>query len=332
MSNRFPDLFEEALELEETVVQPAFDEAEITEEMTAETSDISADPTFFDEQVINVPIIDPPDMKSISSYPDTQIYDHLFSTDDDFLLDADAVEDVISSIKENSGISETTAPVEEMEEVVPVVPVLEPVLEPASEPSEPGPVVETEPEKTISAKKPAKKPPVKRAGMPKEEKVETPEPIEEEKPVRRKPRVRRAGETAATAAAATVAAATAKTAAAKPAVTPAAESDDVPPISLMDVNAPRKVMPKKPAGKPDLPQRKTAGKPGAPQKKAPGARPSGRPSERPAAKTPSAQPQRSRAAAQTPETKTIPEEKMEPKKRPFSPLEKMKKRLARKWS
>ena len=124
----------------------------------------------------------------------------------------------------------------------------------------------------------------------------------------------------------------AKTAAAKPAVTPAAESDDVPPISLMEVNAPRKVMPKKPSGKPDLPQRRTDEKPSAPKKKAPGSRPSGRPAERPAAKTPSAKPQSSRAAAQTPETKNISEEKTEPKKRPFSPLEKMRKRLARKWS
>ncbi len=303
MSNRFPDLFEEALELEETVVQPSYEEAGLTGEQAPEASDISADPTFFDEQVINVPIIDPPDMKSISSYPDTQIYDHLFSTDDDFLLDTDAVEDVISSINENPGISETTAPVEE------VVPTLEPAWEPDQ-------VTEAEPGNTSPVKKPAKKPPVKRAGLPRKEQVETPEPIAEEKPVHKKPRVRRAGAAAATAAAATV----------------TTESDAVPPISLMDVSAPRKAETKKPAGKPDMPQRRTSGKSGVPQKKAPGTKPSGRPAERPAAKTPSAKPQRSKAAAQTPEIKTLSEEKREPKKRPFSPLEKMKNRLARKWS
>ena len=306
MSNQFPDLFEEALELEETIVQPAFDETEFSEEIPAETTAVSADPTFFDEQVINVPMIDPPDMKSISSYPDTQIYDHLFSTDDDFLLDADAVEDVISSIKENSGLSETTAPVEESDEVVPV-------LEPAPEPA---PVAEMESEKTISVKKPAKKPPVKRAGMQKEEKVDAPEPIEEEKPVRKKPRVRRAGETAAAAAV----------------VSSAIEAEELPPISLMDVNAPRKAPQKKPSGKQDLPQRRPAGKPGAPQKKVPGARPAGRPAERPAAKAPSAKPQRTKASTQTPEAKKKPEERTEPKKRPFSPLEKMRKKLAQKWS
>ena len=139
-----PDLFDEALELEETIVQPSPEEADLPGEMTAETADITADPTFFDEQVINVPIIDPPDMKSISSYPDTQIYDHLFSTDDDFLLDeetveedddflldAEAVEDVISSMKETPVDSETielktTEPEPIIDEVVPIFPDLEP--------------------------------------------------------------------------------------------------------------------------------------------------------------------------------------------------------------
>lgn len=312
-TNNLPDLFDEALELEETIVKPSFEEAVLSEESSVDPTDLSVDPTFFDEQVINVPIIDPPDMKSISSYPDTQIYDHLFSTDDDFLLDADAVEDVISSIKENAAASEATAPVEEIDEIVPIA---EPEPDPVFVPEERKP--------SISVKKPAKKPPVKRAGMPKEEKVEAPEPIEEEKPVRRKPRVRRAGEKAATA---TVAAA-----ATAPLVTTPAETDDLPPISLMEVNAPRKVIPKKPAGKPDLPQRRTAEKPGAPQKKAPGARSSAKSPERSASKAPSAKPIRSKAPAQAPEAKKIPEEKVEPKKRPFSPLEKMKKRLAQKWS
>ena len=139
-----PDLFDEALELEETIVQPSPEEADLPGEMTAETAGITADPTFFDEQVINVPIIDPPDMKSISSYPDTQIYDHLFSTDDDFLLDeetveedddflldAEAVEDVISSMKETPADSETieletTEPEPIIDEVVPIFPDLEP--------------------------------------------------------------------------------------------------------------------------------------------------------------------------------------------------------------
>ena len=136
-----PDLFDEALELEETIVQPSPEEADLPGEMTAETADITADPTFFDEQVINVPIIDPPDMKSISSYPDTQIYDHLFSTDDDFLLDeepaadddflldAEAVEDVISSMQEDPVVSETVEPEAIIDEVVPIFPDLGPAPE-----------------------------------------------------------------------------------------------------------------------------------------------------------------------------------------------------------
>ncbi len=41
-----PDLFDEALELEETIVQPSPKEADLPGEMTAETADIAADPTF----------------------------------------------------------------------------------------------------------------------------------------------------------------------------------------------------------------------------------------------------------------------------------------------
>lgn len=318
-----PDLFDEALELEETIVQPSFEETDLPGETAAETADIPVDPTFFDEQVINVPIIDPPDMKSISSYPDTQIYDHLFSTDDDFLLDeeteeaeeavtddeflldVDAVEDVISSMKENPAEPEAI-----IDEVVPIFPDLEPA-----------PAAVKEPVRKVSDKKPAKKPPVKRAGMQKAEvKVEEPAAIEEtEKPIQKKPRVRRAGNTAA-AAAATGAA-----------VTSVAEELEEPSIELLEVSAPR-VTPKKPAGKPDLPQRKTAGRTGAPHKKPTGARPAGRPARRPEANAPSAKPLRSKAAEQTSEPRKVPEEKTEQSKRSFSPLEKMRKKLARKWS
>ncbi|MBR2756429.1 MAG: hypothetical protein IKD64_11600 [Lachnospiraceae bacterium] len=321
-----PDLFDEALELEETIVQPSPEEADLLGEMAAETADITADPTFFDEQVINVPIIDPPDMKSISSYPDTQIYDHLFSTDDDFLLDeeteedddflldAEAVEDVISSMKESPADSETieletTEPETIIDEVVPIFPDLEPA-----------PAVK-EPERTVSGKKPSKKPPVKRAGMPKKEvKVEEPAAIEEtEKPIRKKPRVRRAGEAASAVPAAAAA------------VTSVEETFEAPPIELMEVSTPI-VTPKKPAGKQDLPQRKTAGRTGTPHKKPTGARSAGKPGQRPDAKTPSAKPLRSKTAEQTFEPRKAPEEKAEQSKRSFSPLEKMRKKLARKWS
>ena len=305
-----PDLLDEALELEETIVQPSPEEADLLGEMTAETSDIAADPTFFDEQVINVPIIDPPDMKSISSYPDTQIYDHLFSTDDDFLLDeepaadddflldAEAVEDVITSMQEDLVVSETVEPETSIDEVVPIFPDLEPA-----------PDAVKEPERTVSGKKPSKKPPVKRAGMPKVEvKVEEPVEIEEtEKPIRKKPRVRRAGEKA-------VAAAT---------VSSVEETFEAPPIELMEVSTPR-VTPKKPAGKPDLPLRKTAERTGAPHKKPTGTRPAGKAAHRPEAKASSAK--------QTSESRKAPEEKAEQSKRSFAPLEKMRKKLARKWS
>ncbi len=282
-----PDLFDEALELEETIVLPSPEDPDLLEKTAAESAEIPVDPTFFDEQVINVPIIDPPDMKSISSYPDTQIYDHLFSTDDDFLLDeeaadddflldAEAVADVISSMNEDPAVPETI-----------------------------------EPEKTVSGKKPSKKPVVKRAGMPKEE-IKTEEPVEitqTEKPARKKPRVRRAGETVATATAATAA------------VTPDEETLEAPPIELMEVSTPR-VTPKRPAGKPDVPQKKTAGRSATTHKKPTGARPSGKPAHRSEEASPSAKPLRSKAV----------EEKTEQSKRSFSPLEKMRKKLARKWS
>ncbi|MBR3642753.1 MAG: hypothetical protein IKN57_04515, partial [Parasporobacterium sp.] len=246
-----PDLFDEALELEETIIQPSPEEADLPGEMTAETADITADPTFFDEQVINVPIIDPPDMKSISSYPDTQIYDHLFQTDDDFLLDdedaededflldAETVEDVIASVKENPVVPETVKPETIIDEVVPIFPDLEPAPE------------VKEPEKTVSGKKPSKKPPVKRAGMPKKE-VKVEDPVEIEEPIRKKPRVKRAGET--------VSAATAKAG-----VNSAEEVVEAPPIELMEVNSP-KISPKKTGGKQTSPQIKSAGRTGAPHK------------------------------------------------------------------
>ena len=154
----------------------------------------------------------------------------------------------------------------------------------------------------------------------KEVKVEEPAAIEEtEKPIRKKPRVRRAGETSA--------AATATAGA----VTSVEETFEAPPIELMEVSTSR-VTPKRPAGKPDLPQKKTTGRTGAPHKKPTGARPAGRPAHRPEAKSPSAKPLRSKAAEQTSESRKAPEETAEQSKRSFAPLEKMRKKLARKWS
>ena len=119
--------------------------------------------------------------------------------------------------------------------------------------------------------------------------------------------------------------------AAATAVTSVEETFEAPPIELMEVSTPR-VSPKRPAGKPDLPQKKTTGRTGAPHKKPTGARPAGRPAHRPEAKSPSAKPLRSKAAEQTSESRKAPEETAEQSKRSFAPLEKMRKKLARKWS
>lgn len=167
--NNISNLFDEALEIEETTISPSPKGSLWPNELTADTSVISDDPTFFDEQVINVPIIDPPDMKSISSYPDTQIYDQLFPTEDDFLLEEEPAEDVITPDTEDTVILEMTE--------------LEPTIDEAdlSLPDQ-APTQETfaEPEWMISGKRPSKKPRVKRAGMPKEEvSVELPAAEEE---------------------------------------------------------------------------------------------------------------------------------------------------------
>lgn len=312
-TNHLPDFFDDALELEETVFQHSYEEPAFANDVAAQMGEpLAADPTFFDEQVINVPIIDPPDMKNITSYPDAQIYDHLFSTDDDFLLDEEAVEDVITSIRESAPQTDIDAPADDIDEIAPVLPDPEPVAVPETETvfAAPGP-------------KPSKKPPVKRAGMPKkEEKAEEPAVIKEpETPLRKKPRVKRAGETAAAAAAS---AAT------------AAVSTDAPPIALMEVGAPKKAAPKRPEGHPDAPHKKPAGKTGAPHKRPTGSRPAGqsgsRPEGRTEAKAPSQKKQRPKPVEDIQETRKAPEEKTAPKKRPFSPLEKMKKKLAEKWS
>lgn len=307
-TNNFPDLFDEALELEETIVKPSFEEAVLSEESSVDTTDLSVDPTFFDEQVINVPIIDPPDMKSISSYPDTQIYDHLFSTDDDFLLDEEEVEDVITSIGEDVPQPDIGAPREEIDEITLAFPDSDSIAIP-----------EIKTTLAAAGAKPSKKPPVRRAGMQKKEAVKAEEPVvieETNDPIRKKPRVKRAGEKASVSVA-------------KSAATPsAAVPTEVPPIALMEVSISKKSQQKKPEGKPGAPQKRPAGKTNSPQKKPTG----NRPVERPEAKPHSTKRERPRIAEEPTETRKTVEEKALPKKRPFSPLEKMKKRLAQKWS
>lgn len=307
-----PDLFDEALELEDAFEPEDFPEEELIEATVPEIADeVTTDPTFFDEQVINVPMIDPPDMKNISSYPDAQIYDHLFSLDDEDLMEETSTDDI-----------------------VPVFPEFDPLPDPKT-----APVPKKEAGPAISVKKAGKKPPVKRAGMPKteEEPEEIPVPKEAAEPIRKKPRVKRAGETAAAASASEPAAAKkpvvakkTKVAHAKAASAPAkvksvpakvtavpsettseapATSDGTPPIALMNVGSPRKTPPKKPTGKPGTQQKRSS-----------------------SAKTGSAKPQRSKAAKPAEEVKPAPEEKPAKKKLPFSPLEKMKQKLAQKWS
>ncbi|MBR3361347.1 MAG: hypothetical protein IKG39_08420, partial [Lachnospiraceae bacterium] len=114
-------------------------------------------------------------------------------------------------------------------------------------------------------------------------------------------------------------------------VNSAEEVVEAPPIELMEVNSP-KISPKKTGGKQTSPQIKSAGRTGAPHKKPAGARPAGRPANRPEAKAPSAKPLSSKAAEQTSESRKAPEETAEQSKRSFAPLEKMRKKLARKWS
>lgn len=307
-TNNLPDLFDEALEMEETVFQHSYEEPAFGAETTAQPADpIPADPTFYDEQVINVPMIDPPDMKSISSYPDAQIYDHLFTTDDDFLLDEEAVEDVITSLGGQASQPDIAAPENEIEEPAPSLPDPEPVV---TQKMQPAPVA--------SVPKPSKKPPVRRAGMPKKEEIKAEEPAVIEAPdapVHKKPRVKRAGEKAA------------PKAAAKPVVAPAApaaEETDAPPIALMELGTPKKAAPKKTGS----PQKRPNGKAGTPQKKSSG----NRPSDRPEAKPHSAKRERPRPEEEVTETRKAPEEKALPKMRPFSALEKMKRKLAEKWS
>ena len=165
------DIFNEALELDSEALEDLATEVA----WTPFTDEIESDPTFYDEQVINVPVIENPGLKSMSEYPDTQIYDHLFSLDeeDDLLFP-----------------EEPSAPViEEM---------------PAPSVPEDAPVA-TIPEARPAAsdqRKPGKKPAVRKAGEKKpeleapavEEAVVKPVIVEEAKPIRKKPRVKRAGE------------------------------------------------------------------------------------------------------------------------------------------
>lgn len=322
---RLPDLFDEALELEDVSIPDSFPEEELIEAPETETAQpLEADPTFFDEQVINVPMIDPPDMKNISSYPDAQIYDHLVSLEDDYLQDEVIEEDIVS-----------------------VIPEIEPLPQPEAAPRRMT-VPKTAAQPAVSAKRPGKKPPVKRAGMPKEEPVAEPVVIEEpaEAPVRKKPRVKRAGEKAAAPAAAPAAMPKTKMipepeetilpdleddilsdlgddilpdleefvdVEEEPIETAPASKEDNSPIALMNVGSPRKAPAKKPAGK-------------APAKRAGGARPS-------SAKKPASRPQRAKErAAEEAELPAAPAKKPARKKLPFSPLEKMKQKLAQKWS
>ena len=352
-----PDLFDEALELEETYVEPSYEEPE-PDEVPVQKPVASEDPTFFDEQVINVPLIDPPDMKETSSYPDAKIYEHLLSSDDDFLLDDDTIEEILSPAAQAEPVTKKYIP---DDEIVPVFPDLETELK-----------AEAKPERTLSRSsdrsKPQgsldlrsgakKKPPVKRAGMPKEEIAKEP-PVEEVKaeeeaaPIRKKPRVRRAGEAQAAVTAAGVAAAAAATAAvdtdaaagtiqeAAAALEYGQADEELPPIALMEVGSANKPKPKRTAP----PQKRPGGRTQPPAKKPAGARGGGKAGVKPS----SAKPHRAKPAEPlkpaepaepaAQEEKTLelipektPEKKQEKKKRPFSPLEKMRQKLAQKWS
>ena len=308
---KIPDLFDEALELEATSVPDDFPEQEFIEAPVRESAaPVTEDPTFFDEQVINVPIIDPPDMKNISSYPDTQIYDHLFSLDDDLLLEEDIPD--------------------EAAQIFP-----EPETERVSAPKA-TPLPAPKPAPLQAQKKVGKKPRVKRAGEPEEEApAEVTQPAEPaEAPVRKKPRVKRAGEKAPEPVAVAAAVETVEpvfdlseeeeafdelaefmdvedeAAEAEPAGT-----GETPPIALMNVGSPRTTPEKKTAGT----QKRHGTKPGAKSKaKAALAKKSSRP--------------RRPQAEEAEEIAPAPEKKAAKKKLPFSPLEKMKQKLAQKWS
>ena len=168
------DIFNEALELDSEALEDLATEVA----WTPFTDEIESDPTFYDEQVINVPVFENPGLKSMSEYPDTQIYDHLFSLDeeDDLLLQEDAPVPVIEEMPAPSAPEDS--PVKTTPEAHPAV---------------------------SEQRKPGKKPAVRKAGEKKpkpeapvvEEAVVTPAIAEEAKPVRKKPRVKRAGEKAA---------------------------------------------------------------------------------------------------------------------------------------
>ena len=166
------DIFNEALELDSEALEDLATEVA----WTPFTDEIESDPTFYDEQVINVPVIENPGLKSMSEYPDTQIYDHLFSLDDE----------------EDDLLFPEDVPVPVIEEM------------PAPSVPEDAPVA-TIPEARPAAsdqRKPGRKPAVRKAGEKKpepeavavEEAVVKPAIVEEAKPIRKKPRVKRAGE------------------------------------------------------------------------------------------------------------------------------------------
>ena len=224
------DIFDEALELDNEELEDLASAAL----WSPFTDEIESDPTFYDEQVINVPVIESPGLKKVTAYPDTQIYDQLFSLDE---------EDDIETPEE------------------PFIPDIEELPAPSAPKEAPvKPIPEERPAASVQ-KTPGKKPPVRRAGEKKPEPAEPAieeaiaEPIiaEEEKPIRKKPRVKKAGEKSAPAESApSEAVPAAKKAPAKQAaVKPAAGG----------THAPAKAAPAKPAAAKTAPSKKAPSKP-----------------------------------------------------------------------
>ena len=167
------DIFNEALELDNEALEDLATEVA----WTPFTDEIESDPTFYDEQVINVPVIENPGLKKVTEYPDTQIYDHLFSLDeeDDFLIPEE-----------------------------PPVPVIEEISAPSVPEDTPAATILKAHPAASDQRKPGRKPAVRKAGEKKpepkapavKEAVVKPAIVEEAKPIRKKPRVKRADEKA----------------------------------------------------------------------------------------------------------------------------------------
>ena len=231
MHKSLQDIFDEALELDNEVLE----DLAVAAARTPFTDEIESDPTFYDEQVINVPVIENPGMKNVTAYPDTQIYDHLFSLDDEIILDEDK-SDIVYVPEEDYIPTEDDVP-----DVIPSVSV-----------------------QTKNGRKPA----VRRAGEKKAELEELPSIEEllieeetiaektvpaEETPIRKKPRVKRAGEKVAPAVSASLpkAAPVTKKAPARPVASSAADAKP----------APAKAAPQRPAAGKAAPSRKAPSKP-----------------------------------------------------------------------